>query len=94
MTTFIDFSKAFDFISRTRLEEVLHNCRLPEVMSMYSGTTAQVVPSNGFSVDLEVEAGVVDTFTSAIPICHCCGRLFWSQPPNTEDERWGNCRGI
>ena len=40
MATFIDFSKAFDSIARTRVEEVLHNCGLPAkivaaVMSIY-----------------------------------------------------------
>ena len=37
VVTFIDFSKAFDSISRTKLEEVLHNYGLPvaAVMSMY-----------------------------------------------------------
>ena len=70
VVTFIDFSKAFDSISRTRMEEVLYNYGLSTkivtaVMSMYSGTAARVVTADGCSADFQVEAGVLQGDTLA-----------------------------
>ena len=64
MARFIDFSKAFDFISRSRLEDILYKDALSTkivaaVMSMYSCTTARVVTADRCSADFEVEAGVL-----------------------------------
>ena len=70
VATFVDFSKAFDSISRTRMEEVLYNYGLSTkivtaVMSMYSGTAARVVTADGCSADFDVEAGVLQGDTLA-----------------------------
>ena len=68
--TFIDVSKAFDSISRTRMEKVLYKYGLSTkivtaVMSMYSGTAARVVTADGCSADFDVEAGVLQGDTLA-----------------------------
>ena len=56
VATFIHFSKAFDSISRSRMEDILYKYGLPAkivaaVMSMYSHTTARVVTTDGCSAD-------------------------------------------
>ena len=70
VATFIDFSKAFDSISRSRMADILYKYGLPNkilaaVMSMYSRTTARVVTADGCSADFEVEAGVLQGDTLA-----------------------------
>ena len=70
VVTFIDFSKAFDSISRTRMEKVLYKYDLSTkivtaVMSMYSGTTTRVVTADGCSADFDVEASVLQGDTLA-----------------------------
>ena len=55
---------------RLRMEEVLYNYCLSTkaataVMSMHSGTAAQVVTADGCSADFEVEAGVLQGDTLA-----------------------------
>ena len=70
MATFIDFSKAFDSISRSRMADILYKYGLPTkivaaVMSMYSRTTARVATADGCSADFEVEAGVLQGDTLA-----------------------------
>ena len=59
-----------DCVMRLRMEEVLYNYGLSTkivtaVMSMYSGTAAQVVTADGCSADFEVEAGVLQGDTLA-----------------------------
>ena len=79
MATFIDFSKAFDSISRSRIKDILYKYGLPTkivaaVMSMHSRTTARVVTTDGCSADFEVEAGVLqgDTLPHLFVIVVCC----------------------
>ena len=79
MATFIDFSKALDSISRSRMEDILYKYGLPTkivaaVMSMHSRTTARVETTDGCSADFEVEAGVLqgDTLPHLFVIVVCC----------------------
>lgn len=56
----MDFSKAFDSILRSRMEDILYKYGLSTniiaaVMSMYSGTSARVVTADGCSAEFEVD---------------------------------------
>ena len=52
VAVFVDFSKAFDSVSRARMELILPSYGIPRkivkaIMSMYSCTSATVITSDG-----------------------------------------------
>ena len=70
VVSFIDFNKAFDYISRQKLKEILLAYGIPEkvvalVMIFYIGTTAQVITPDGPSEEFDISAGVLQGDTLA-----------------------------
>ena len=64
VAVFVDFSKAFDSISRARMELILPSYGIPRkivkaIMSMYSCTSATVFTSDGQSDPFDITAGVL-----------------------------------
>ena len=64
VAVFVDFSKAFDSISRSRMELILSSYGIPHkivkaIMSMYLYTSATVITPDGQSDPFDITAGVL-----------------------------------
>ncbi len=64
MLTFINFKKAFDSNHRNYLLDTLVEFKVPEypikaVMSLYRGSTVQVVTKDGLTDKISVDRGVI-----------------------------------
>ena len=64
VAVFVDFSKAFDSVSRARMELILHSYGIPRkivkaIMSMYSCTSATVITPDGQSDPFDITAGML-----------------------------------
>jgi hypothetical protein len=70
VATFIDFSKAFDSVSRSMMQKILMAYGVPEmvvsvIMYMYNGSKAHVMTPDGPSDEFEITAGVLQGDTLA-----------------------------
>ena len=70
VAVFIDYSKAFDSISRGMMKKILSAYGIPEkvvdmIMRLYNGSKAHVMTTDGPSDDFEISAGVLQGDTLA-----------------------------
>ena len=70
VATFIDYSKAFDSVSRSMMQKILMAYGVPEkvvamIMYMYNGSKSHVMTSDGPSDEFEITAGVLQGDTLA-----------------------------
>ena len=73
VAVFVDLSKAFDSISRARMELILPSYGIPRkivkaIMSMYSCTSATVITPDGQSDPFDITAGVLQGDTLSPPL--------------------------
>jgi hypothetical protein len=97
LITFIDFSKAFDSISRQYLQDTLFELDIPTylinaIFSLYRGSTSQVMTPHGLTDKIRVDRGVLQGDTLApylfvLVLDRVLRRAL-------DDKSWGYCHKV